>query len=193
MLWSESPTTQTLRRACPSRMTSSFWATVRVLVLVDEHVLEPVLSSCSSTSGWSRNSAPCGRGGRRSPSRWRRRAGARTRRRPGRSAPRRSCPPAPGAPTRRSGPTWPELIAPSTARGGKRLLVDAEVVEDVLHEPPAVTVVVDREAGAVADPLDVAAQHPHAGGSGRSRSTSARPPTRRARRRGGASRRRPCW
>ena len=43
-------------------------------------------------------------------------------------------------------------------------LVDAEVVEDVLDEPAAVAVVVDAEAGPVADPLDVAAQHAHAGG-----------------------------
>ena len=48
--------------------------------------------------------------------------------------------------------------------GREALLVDAEVVEDMLDEPAAVAVVVDREAVPVADPVGVAAQHPHAGG-----------------------------
>ena len=43
-------------------------------------------------------------------------------------------------------------------------LVDVEVVEDVPHEPAAVAVVVDREAGPIADPLYVAAQHSDARG-----------------------------
>ena len=52
--------------------------------------------------------------------------------------------------------------ADDTQHGSRREapLVDAEVVEDVLHEPAAVAVVVDAETRPVADPLRVAAQHP---------------------------------
>ena len=48
--------------------------------------------------------------------------------------------------------------------GRKASLVDAEVIEDVFHEPAAVAVVVDRERRPVADPVGVAAQHPDARG-----------------------------
>ncbi len=52
--------------------------------------------------------------------------------------------------------------ADHTQHGSRREapLVDSEVVEDVLHEPAAVAVVVDAETRPVADPLRVAAQHP---------------------------------
>ena len=48
--------------------------------------------------------------------------------------------------------------------GGKPSLVDADVIEDVFHEPAAVALVVDRERRPIADPVGVAAQHPDARG-----------------------------
>ena len=163
MLWSVSPTTQTLRRAAAEQDHELVLGDVGVLVLIDEDLLEAVLVVLEHVGTLPEHA--------HGPDE----EVVEVHRVRGHEAPLvlaiglgdAALVDGPGPRFEGGGVDQVRLGRADDAEHGpgrEALLVDAEVVEDMLDEPAAVAVVVDRETMPVADPVRVAAQHANTGG-----------------------------